>query len=197
MKGLITILFLVSTLPDAVQTQQDTTYRVELTATACPLISFFRYERYPGSPNNTTLGFGIFLRGMWHPGRKLAIGLMTGYTVFAEDEFNVNGVLTHESSYNASARLAAIPIQAVISMRGGAIEVGIGMGPYLMLTTINYGTTTHGYRLELGLTFFGSYLYPISNHIHIGAELRTLYLSYRGIISMMPSITLRLEALSY
>ena len=188
---LITIIFfiLISEMIVA-QIKPDTVYQVEITATACPLVSFFDQGRYPGATNTASVGFGFFIRGMWHPGRLLSVGFMTGYTQIARDEFSVNNL-------RASARLSAIPIQLVVSMQGKEFEFGLGMGPYMMISSIDYGTTAQGRRYELGLTFFGSYLFTLSNNIHIGPELRVLYLSYRGIISIMPSLSIRLETLRY
>jgi len=134
---------------------------------------------------------------MWHPGRMLAFGLMSGYLFIVEDEIKMNSILTQSQNYNASARLNAIPLQVVVSMQKNGIELGLGMGPYLLLSTIELGKTAEGRRFELGLTFFGSYIFPIGKQVFIGPEIRVLYLSYRGILSLMPSLNLRINAWSY
>jgi len=59
------------------------------------------------------------------------------------------------------------------------------------------GKTAKGRRFELGLTFFGSYIFPINEKVLIGPELRVLYLSYRGVFSVLPSFTLRINTWSY
>jgi len=170
--------------------QSDSLYHIELHVTGSPLISYFEDERYPGAPDNSAFGYGMNFRVMWHPGRILAFGLMSGYLFIVEDEINMN--------YDkASARLNAIPLQVIVSMQKNDLEVGLGMGPYLLLSTIELGETAKGHRYELGLTFFGSYIFPIGGQVFIGPELRVLYLSYRGIFSLMPSITIRFNAWSY
>jgi hypothetical protein len=177
--------------------QSDTLYHIELHLAGSPLISFFEDERYPGAPDNSALGYGINFRIMWHPGRMLSFGLMSGYLFIVEDKLTINTALKEFQNYEASARLNAIPLQVVVSMQKYGAEIGLGMGPYLLLSSIELGKTATGRRYELGLTFFGSYIFSLSNQFFIGPELRVLYLSYRGIFSVMPSLTLRINAWSY
>ena len=86
---IITVLLLASAYSRA-QTHDDTTYQVEVTATASPMVNFFRLPRAPGITGQTGLGYGMSVRGMWHPGRLLSVGLLTGYYVVAEDEISIN-----------------------------------------------------------------------------------------------------------
>ena len=130
---------------------------------------------------------------MWHPGRMLAVGLMTGYSFVVGDEFTVDSIYSTQSGDKASANLAAVPLQLAISMQYKGLEIGVGMGPYLMLTTIDYGSTAKAQRIELGITFIGLYRFPLGENFSLGPELRVLYLSYRGIISIMPSVTLQID----
>ena len=197
MKILAIILFLTGISVSYSQISNDTTYSVELSATTSSSINFFRNDRYPGGPSGSSLGYGIFVRGMWHPGKLLAIGVMTGYLFVAEDNFTIDNVYLHSYGEEASANLGGIPLQIVISMQYEGLELGVGMGPYLMLTIIDYGPTAEAQRMELGLTFIGLYRFPLGDKFSLGPELRVLYLSYRGIISIMPSITLKLDLWSY
>ena len=191
------ILFFIFVTLVLTKAQSDSLYYIELNLTGSPLISFFEDERYPGAPDNSAFGYGMNFRVMWHPGRMLAFGLMSGYLFIVEDEIKMNSILTQSQNYNASARLNAIPLQVVVSMQKNGIELGLGMGPYLLLSTIELGKTAEGRRFELGLTFFGSYIFPIGKQVFIGPEIRVLYLSYRGILSLMPSLNLRINAWSY
>jgi hypothetical protein len=191
----ITVFFLASACSWA-QTRLDTIYQVEVTATVSPMINFFRLPRVPETTSKTSLGYGISVRGMWHPGRLLSVGLLTGYFVIARDEISIERPLTH---LNYSARLAAVPLQVSLSMQKRNIELGMGIGPYLMLSRIGGGNSApaHGSRLELGMTFFGSYEFSLSDDIKIGPELRVLSFRYRGIISVMPSCSFRMNTLKY
>ncbi len=197
MKIFIIILFVAGFVTSFSQTDIDTTYRVEISTTASSSVNFFRDERYPGGPSGSSLGYGVFIRGMWHPGRMLAVGLMSGYSFVVSDEFEVDTVYSNQGKEKASANLTAIPLQLVISMQYEGLELGVGMGPYLMLTTIDYGSTAESQRIELGLTFIGLYRFSFADNFSLGPELRVLYLSYRGIISVMPSIALQLDFWRY
>lgn len=187
----LTLIFLPLVVSRA-QTQVDTVYRVELTATMSPMVNLFRNPSVPGTSSRASLGGGIFVRGMWHPGRLLSVGFITGYMLIDHDEIPA-GSLTY------NARLTAIPIQMAISMQKHNIEIGMGIGPYLMLSSIEGGTSppAYGSRFELGLTFFGSYLFSLNDFITIGPEFRVLDLRYRGIVSLMPSCSVRIDALRY
>jgi hypothetical protein len=197
MKIFTLILFVAGLVTSYSQTDMDTTYRVEISATASSSINFFRDERYPGGPAGNQLGYGMFIRGMWHPGRMLAVGLMTGYLFVSDDEFIVENVNLNSYLEKASASLTAVPLQLVVSMQYDGLELGVGMGPYMMLTTIDYSLTAESDRIELGLTFIGLYRFPIGDNFSLGPELRVLYLSYRGIISIMPSLSLQLDLWRY
>ena len=160
-------------------------YNVNLILSGGPSLNLFQKQRFLGAEDDVTPGFDITLRGMWHPGRMLAVGFLTGYVFFAKD--NLPGFASNET---AAAKLKGIPLQVVVSMQGECFELGVGMGPYLMMSTIEYGGVSNGRRLELGLTFIGAYKFRIYENICIGPELRVLYLSYRGIMSFMPSLNL-------
>jgi hypothetical protein len=192
MKIAALILLLLAPAISCAQTRIDTIYRVELTATASPIVSFFRHPSVPGTNDKTCLGGGIFLRGMWHPGRLLSVGFITGYMLIDQDEIPAGNLMYR-------ARLTAIPMQLAISMRKHNVEVGCGVGPYMMLTSIEGGNSApaHGSRLELGLTFLGSYSFALNDYIKIAPEMRVLYLRYRGILSLMPSCSVRLDAVRY
>ena len=202
MKTVSIILFFLPSAISWAQTRIDTTYQVELTATASPMISVFRNPSVPGTDHKTSLGYGIFVRGMWHPGRLLSVGFMTGYLLIDQDELPINRSLASQlttENLNYSARLTAIPMQLAISMQKHDFEIGMGIGPYIMLSTIEGGNTAsaHGRRLELGMTFFSSYFFSLNDNIKIGPELRVLYLRYRGILSLMPSCSFRIDAVRY
>jgi hypothetical protein len=201
MKAHRVILLLFPAALSLAQSSIDTTYRVELTATASPLISIFRDPSVPGTTHKTSLGYGFTVRGMWHPGRLLSVGLLTGYVLIDQDKITFNRPPSSQPDANLEyrARLTAIPMQLAISMQKHDFEIGMGIGPYMMLSTIEGGNTSPagGRRFELGMTFFSSYLFSVNDHVKIGPEMRVLYLRYRGILSWMPSCSLRIDAVRY
>jgi hypothetical protein len=192
---ILTVIFLASACSWA-QTPTDTTYQVEVTATASPMMNFFRLPRVPETTGKSSVGYGISVRGMWHPGRLLSVGLLTGYFVLAQDEISS---LRPSGDLIYRARLSAVPMQIALSMQDDGVEIGLGIGPYLMMSTIEGGNSApvHGSRLELGVTFFGSYLFSLNDNLCIGPELRVVYFRYRGIFSVMPSCSFRIDMLRY
>ncbi len=196
MKLILPLALLLTCACSWAQPVTDTTYQVELTTTASPMFNFFRLPRVPGSTSTTSVGYGISLRALWHPGRLLSVGLLSGYFIIAEDDISVEQP-SNELSYHA--RLATIPLLLALTMQKYNIELGLGVGPYLMMTMLQGGHSTpvHGSRLEMGMTFFGAYMFPLGNNIQIGPELRVVSFRYRGIISVMPSCSFRFVPLRY
>ncbi len=194
MKKLLLILIVLFAKPVLPQ-YQDSIYTVEIVTSFSPVISFFGYPRYPGAPDDAAYGYCGTIRAMWFPGRMLSVGIMSGYTYLVGEE--IPSLKNLEQSFVPSARLVSIPLQVVVSMQNYNAEMGIGMGPYLLMSTINYGSPASGKRMELGLTLFGSYVFRVNDNICIGPEFRVLYLSYRRILSLMPTLSIHLEAYRY
>ncbi len=192
MKTISIIVTLLVIGAPAAKAQTDTTYRVEVTATASPTLNLFRHSSAPTTNHTSSLGGGVFVRSMWHPGRLLSIGFMTGYLLIDQE-------VIQSANQSYRARLSAIPLQFGISMGTGTLEVGVGIGPYMMLTSIEGGESppTYAHRLELGLTYYGFYLFRLNDEIRIGPELRVLDLRYRGIVSFMPSCSVRIDLVKY
>jgi hypothetical protein len=193
MRRFTLLIVLLSSFTIYGQSYKDTVYHVELSGSTSGILSKFRDPRYNGAPDNIQFGYGIYVRAMWHPGRMLSMGFMSGFVYLSRDEFTP----VNTTAGNAFATLTAIPLQVAVSMQGRGIEIGLGMGPYIMKSTIEYGSTSIGRRIELGLTFYGCYKFPVTDNLSIGPEIKALYMSYRGIFSIMPSITLHLDAYRY
>ena len=175
----------------------DTTYRVELNMTLSPAASFFRNARYPNAPNDWKEGYSVTVRAMWHPGRLLGVGIMSGFVFLSQDELPPNTFTPGEEIGYAKTRLTAIPLQIAASMQGTEVEFGIGVGPYIVQTWIWSGIEASARRFELAVTMFGSYRFTLSEDWHIAPELRLLYLGNRGILSIMPSVNVRFDFLRY
>jgi hypothetical protein len=187
---------LLASDPARGQTAADTVYSVELTATASPMFNFFRLPKVPGTTDESSLGYGLSLRGMWHPARLLAVGFLTGYCVIAHDEIAAGG---EPGATQYDATLSAVPLQLALSMQKAGFEFGMGIGPYLMMSSIGggEGDQVEGERLELGMTFFGSYTFSLGDMVRLGPELRVVSLRYRGIVSVMPSLSVRIDPVRY
>lgn len=196
MKAAIIIALLLASSGVRAQRLPDTTYQVEITTTVSPMFNFFRLPRLPGTESKVSTGYSISMRLLWHPGRLLSVGILTGYCVLAEDEINAD---QPSSALNYHSRLAAVPLLLALTMQKYNVELGMGVGPYLMMTSLQGGHSAdvHASRLELGMTFFGAYMFSVSDAFTIAPELRVVSFRYRGIISLMPSCSFRYIPLRY
>lgn len=196
MRWLLVVTGVLLAIHAYAQAPEDTVYRVEVIATGSPMVNFFRSSKVPGISGNVALGIGVSVRAMWHPGRLLSVGFLTGVFRMAEDEITAGG---EALPLTYAARLTAIPVQLLLSMGKGGFACGLGIGPYIMVSTIEGGNSppVRGHRLELGMTFFGSYLFPVTGTLMAGPELRVVSLRYRGIIAVMPSVSVQFTPLRY
>lgn len=196
MRHFLIAALLFGTVNAHAQSAADSVYRIELIATASPMVNFFRSSKVPGTAGNVALGCGLSLRAMWHPGRLLSVGVLTGVFLLAEDDITVQGGGT---PLTYTARLTGFPVQLALSMGTAGLECGLGIGPYIMVSAIDGGGSgpVRGRRYELGMTFFGSYVFPVTERIMVGPELRVLSLRYRGIIAVMPSVSVQFTPLRY
>lgn len=194
MRGLLTMIA-AAVIGLSASAQTDTSYTIEVNSTLAPSFSFFENERYPGSSPQMMFGYAFTLRTMWHPGRSLALGLMTGYTRIASETLPSDSATTFP--FPTRATLSSIPLQAVVSMQGANVEVGVGMGPHLVFTTIDDHSPARGTRLELNLTVLASYRWLLTPDISVASEVRASYFSYRGVFSLQPSFTIRYDLVRY
>lgn len=190
---MIVILLLLAATP--MQAQDDTTYAVELNVTVSPSFSFFEHDRYEGASHDVMFGTAFTSRVMWHPARLLAFGVMTGYTRIASEALPTDS--NHTAGFLTRATLTSIPLQAVVSMQGPNLEVGVCMGPHLMMTSIDDGKPAQGSRMELNLTLLANYRFDLAPDVWIAPELRLSYFSYRGVLSVLPSFTIRYDLHRY
>lgn len=172
-------------------------YEIDFNITGSPSFSIFKDDKIPGIEDKTSIGYGFTGRLMWHPGRNLSFGIMSGYLQLAYDKIEINPTLNDGRNTTVYATLKAVPLQFVVTTQKHGFEGGLGMGPYILISKIDYETIATSYRYELGLTLFSSYSFAIAKQLNLGPEIRILYLSYRGIFSIMPSFNARYTLWSY
>ncbi len=132
-KYLLILLFTVAVQNIiSAQRKNDSTFKIFVFSSVSPVLSYFENERYPGSSGNLKFGYGIFFRGMWYPSRLLSVGIMSGFMQISHDSFYDKITLQ-----NVSANLSAVPLQAVVAMQKNNWEFALGIGPYLMMSSIN------------------------------------------------------------
>lgn len=193
MTRLTLLLSVLLSMPLRPQARPDTLYRVEVSASIAGMVSFFRNERFQNAEGYSKPGYGGFVHVMWHPARLLSIGVLSGYLFLSRDEI----ALPNKPGESAYARLRAVPLQVAIAMQEHNFEWGLGMGSYLLLSQIEYGTSASSWRSELGITFFARQQYQLTEQMFLGPELKVLYLGYRGILSVIPSVTLHWQSKGY
>lgn len=210
LRGVPTIVALTVALlggPDTYAEQIDTLmpalapepYTVEASLSAGPAISFFKYPRTPISPGGVVPGISTMLRVMWHPGRLLSFGIAFGYTIFSREDFTpVQPFLRTESIVPGRVIMYGFPLQAAVSMQKGGLDLGLGMGPYLMTVDLfDSEDHTRSSRMELGVTLFASYDWPLGRGFVAGPSLRCIMLAYRGVTTLVPEYRVRYDVLSY
>jgi len=174
---------------------RDTMYRVELHAEGGPFISdFVRGRSLPLGAKNPTLGYNATFRVMWHPDHLLAVGILTGYQQIVAENYVVPD---SASSGQVKASLHTVPIMLDVSMQGKLFEVGVGLGGYIISTTLDDGRISHASRLELGAIFHAAHHWQITDNLFIGAEAILSMTSYRGILSVAPQIDVKYNLLTY
>jgi hypothetical protein len=149
-------------------------------------VSWFRTQRSPLSPEESVYGFGTIDRIMWHPGRLLSFGIVSGWIEFSRENFSPALARAADSVAPGRATLSGVPLQLAVSMRKYGVEVGIGIGPYFMTSVIEDEDVTRSTRLELGITSYVNYSIPLSASVSVGPELTLVYMGYRGIITLIP-----------
>jgi hypothetical protein len=186
MKKIILILSYILTW-SSLSAQTRLIYDVNAVSSISPVISIFENDRYLGAKDELKFGYGVFVRGMWHPGRLIAVGVMSGYMHISQDEL----------PDSSKASLKAVPLQAIVSMTKNNFEFAVGIGPYLMMSQIDNGDISYGNRLELGLTVISNYSFELSKQLYISPEMRIVYFNFREIFSIMPTISFKYKIYSY
>jgi hypothetical protein len=142
------------------------------------------------------MGIGSFVRAMWHPDHLLSVGVQSGYAMLAHRGLFGSDSVSFSTGPSTST-LSAIPLQAVISMQKNGFECAIGLGPYIVNSTISGGQPAVGTRWELGVTLVAAYTATLGSTWRVGPELRVLLFSNRNMISVMPALTVQFAPWSY
>lgn len=175
---------------------RDSIYRVELVGSM--LVQATSYDVAPTSLSATDrfTGSSLMGRAVWRPNHYLGVGVQTGYTTFSAEEFD--GQLAVQPT-NAYASLRAIPLQLVLSMRAYGIEVGTGIGIYLLESVWRVDgeqrvSSTAG---ELGVSTWIGYDVKILDRLYLGPEANLHLLSGRGIVALGAGVRLRYDLIRY
>lgn len=174
----------------------DSLYRVELVGSM--LVQATSYDVAPTSLSATDrfTGSSLIGRAVWRPNHYLGVGLQTGYTTFSAEEFGERLPIKIAEAY---ASLRAIPLQIVLSMRGYGLEVGTGIGVYLLESVwrVNGEQRVNSSAGELGVSSWIGYDVEVYDRLHLGPEIHLHVLSGRGIVALGAGIRIRYDVLRY
>lgn len=169
-------------------------YHVECDASAGPFFS--RFVKHPTGLGERPQETGIdgIARILWHPDHLLSVGLLSGFIEFLSDDFVLTDSLT---SGRVRGVLTAVPVMFDVTMQNANIEVGAGLGGYVVSTMLDDRTVSRSSRFELGVLAHLSYHLPIGLGLSVGPQLIFNLLSYRGIVSFAPQVEIKYTILTY
>lgn len=194
MRVVIIVVFIVSCSARAAL--PDTLYRVELVGSM--LVQATSYGVAPTllSTTDRFTGSSLIGRALWRPNHYLGVGLLAGYVTFSAEEFGERLPVRTSEAY---ASLRAIPLQIVLSMRAYGIEVGTGIGVYLLesIWRANGVQRVNSTAGELGVSSWIGYDVQIFDRFYLGPEVNIHVLSGRVIASLGAGLRIRYDVLRY
>ena len=171
----------------------DTTFRVRVTALAGIMATLYDQPTTTQSTTTQYLGNALAGRVVWHPNHLLAVGLQSGFVFFSSDDLVINGV------ESGRAGLAAVPLQAVITMSSRHVEFGIGLGMYQLqsIWRLQGIQRAESSDLEYGINPWIGYEFEIADNISIGPELGAHIVSNRGMKALYVGLKVTGDVLRY
>lgn len=173
------------------------TARYQFEFTVVGTIGVTRYEDNPTrfSSTNRFRGFAGLLRAMWHPDHLLSIGVTSGYILLSEETFasGTAGLLESESE----VQLTAFPILLSFSMQPGNLQIGAGVGAYMLTsaTRIAGEEKFTSSDFELGVHTWAGYDFDVFSGFSVGPEVSLHVLSNRGIGAFHAGIRVQYDLL--
>lgn len=193
MRILIILVLASSSMQAAVR---DSIYRVEVVGSM--LVQATSYDVAPTSLSATDrfTGSSLMGRAVWRPNHYLGVGVQTGYTTFSAEEFDGQLAVLPTNAY---ASLRAIPLQLVLSMQAYGIEVGTGIGIYLLESVwrVDGEQRVNSTAGELGVSTWIGYDVKILDRLYLGPEANLHLLSGRGIVALGAGVRLRYDLIRY
>lgn len=152
----------------------------KLVVTAGGGLSYYStHLRVPAAVEQTSVSrFGVpaSVRVMWHPDRRLRVGLETGWTTM----YSYRGQVASEPT---RVYVSVVPVLVVFSMpltwlKGRAesiarrMAITTGTGFYLNYSRLDYAGTVVSQTNSLGWMVAGSYAHPIGKRLQVAGEVK-------------------------
>jgi hypothetical protein len=169
-------------------------YSVEVHLAAGPSINIFIDRLVPPGKSKNTIGYLGLARLMWHPDHKLSVGLLTGRELIASERYTIED---SSGRYDISATLSSTPMMIDVAVNFGELEIGTGLGAFLMHSRLEDEGLSEGTRIELGSILHANYAFTISEDLTLRAQFAFSYHSYRGIYTLSPQIGLHYDVYTY
>ncbi|MBS1562684.1 MAG: hypothetical protein JSS89_13845 [Bacteroidetes bacterium] len=170
---------------------------IEISVAGGPQRTFFREPTTPLTDERQFSGMSVMGKLMWHPDHILSVGLLSGYTTFSTESFTKDDIPVLNEPFTLT--LEAVPLQLALSMQSGGFEVGVGLGGYLLSSTITGGDAVRQANtiFEIGISTQVSYLFFIGETFSVGPEVNIHLLSNRGIVAISPCLRAKWEFVRY
>ena len=152
---------------------EDTTYSL----TSETGLGYSRYFTTMDYSELNKSGFSGTVRIMWNPEHLLSIGLETGYQYLYS--IDVSNVQTEFGTSDFSASMVSVPIFIAIAMKlTPNIKLIGGSGMYLLFNNgTAFGDELKSSQISIGAHAGIAYVYPLTDLISIGGELKYSYYS--------------------
>lgn len=190
------IIALVAARCTLAAAEPDSTYRIELVGAVLAQATSYDVAPTSLSASDRFTGSALLGRAIWRPNHYLGVGVQTGYTTFSAEEFGAQLPVQPREAY---ASLRAIPLQLVLSMRAYGIELGTGIGVYLLESVwrVNGEQRVNSTASELGVSSWIGYDVNVYDALYLGPEVNLHVLSGRGIVALGAGVRLRYDILRY
>lgn len=190
----IAILLVTGDLRAVTEDSARAPFRVEVSLEGGPMFSIFAKPTVSEGAPSTTVGSQVIGRVLWHPNRLLALGFASGYMVIRHESFTVRDAGRRS---DVEAWLTAVPLLVDVEMEWEHFEAGIGLGGFVLTSYVNDHSESYGTRLELATMYHIARRWYITPSVSIGPELVLNYMDYRGIVSVLPQVTLHSTLFTY
>jgi hypothetical protein len=127
---------------------------------------------YPATRPIDREGYALSIRLSLHPGRRLRLGLESGWTTFYS--YELDDVQTSFGTTDASLSLSAVPLLVVFSMPIiGSLTVHAGSGGYFVRSRArSFGESVDVVRFAQGWVVAASWDAPFFRSLRFGAEVK-------------------------
>jgi len=179
-----------------VRAQTDSVFTLETVVSGAIQVTKYQAPPAAQSTTNTFLGSSFIGKVLWRPNHILAVGLQTGYVTFSSEVLQTQGTTNIP---DVKVGLTAIPVQMAISMNPWSLDIGVGLGVYVLqsIWRIDQDQRANSTASEFGVHSWIGYEFMVLDRLAIGPELSMHVLSNRGVAALALGVRVRFDAIRY